>query len=111
MISIKQQARHASGCNFRRPLGGKAASTPGDLGRMLPGVMPASDDRRRTPDGTASAEPFHAPPFSVRALAKRWSCSEGAVRSLIRHGSLRHFRVGELIRVRAEEVESYECRN
>ncbi len=50
------------------------------------------------------------PPFSVRSLSERWGCSEGAVRSVIRSGNLGHFRVGDLIRVPAEEVRRFECR-
>lgn len=50
------------------------------------------------------------PPFSVRSLSERWGCSEGAVRSVIRNGGLGHFRIGELIRIPADEVRRFECR-
>lgn len=52
-----------------------------------------------------------APPFSVRSLAARWGCSDGAVRNLIRNGALSHFRIGDLIRIPAEEVARFECRS
>ncbi|WP_164488881.1 helix-turn-helix domain-containing protein [Sphingobium sp. LF-16] len=51
-----------------------------------------------------------APPFSVRSLATRWDCSQGAVRNLIRAGKISHFRIGDLIRIPAEEVGRFECR-
>ena len=49
------------------------------------------------------------PPFSVPQLARRWDCSEGLVRKLIRDGKLVCFRPGTLIRISAAEVERYEC--
>lgn len=49
-------------------------------------------------------------PFTVRSLAERWSCSEGAVRNLVRNGRLDHFRVGDLIRIPADDVTRFECR-
>ena len=52
-----------------------------------------------------------APPYSVKALAERWNCSEGAVRKLIQLNTLRSFRIGDLIRVAAEEVARFECRS
>ena len=48
-------------------------------------------------------------PFSVRSLAERWDCSEGAVRKLIDNGTLNHFRIGVLIRISAAQVEEYEA--
>lgn len=57
-----------------------------------------------------AAPPPSEPPFTVRSLSERWGCSEGVVRSVIRHGKLGHFRVGDLIRVPAEEVRTFECR-
>lgn len=50
------------------------------------------------------------PPFSVRSLAERWSCSESVIRTLIRNGTLSHFRVGDLIRIPSEDVRRFECR-
>lgn len=50
----------------------------------------------------------HRAPFTVASLAKRWACSEGAVRNLIRAGRLPHFRIGTLIRIPAADVERYE---
>ncbi len=52
------------------------------------------------------------PPFSVRSLAERWGCSEGAIRKRIADGDLRSFRIGALIRIAATEVERVEqCQN
>lgn len=48
-------------------------------------------------------------PYSVAKLAARWGCSDDVVRRLISEGHLQSFRVGDLIRVRAAEVERYEC--
>jgi len=48
-------------------------------------------------------------PYSVATLAERWDCHEDVVRRLISRGALLSFRVGDLIRVRASEVERYEC--
>lgn len=47
-------------------------------------------------------------PFSVSKLAARWACSEGAIRKKIERGELAAFRLGKLIRIRAEEVERVE---
>jgi excisionase family DNA binding protein len=58
----------------------------------------------------AGLAPASEPPFTVRTLAERWDCSVGAVRSLIRNRALGHFRVGDLIRVPADEVRRFECR-
>lgn len=49
-------------------------------------------------------------PYSVAGLASRWECSEGIIRGLIRNETLEHFRVGTLVRIRASEVERFECR-
>lgn len=62
------------------------------------------------PRGQVRLTPSSEPPFTIRTLAQRWGCSEGAVRSVIRNGELGHFRVGDLIRVPAEEVRGFECR-
>ncbi|WP_143089604.1 helix-turn-helix domain-containing protein [Qipengyuania nanhaisediminis] len=51
-----------------------------------------------------------ARPYSVPALAARWECSEGIIRGLIRNETLGHFRIGTLVRIRASEVERFECR-
>jgi len=47
-------------------------------------------------------------PFSIASLAKRWACSQGAIRNLLRAGRLPHFRIGTLIRIPAAEVETFE---
>ena len=60
--------------------------------------------------GTTLGEPLPLiPPFTVRSLAERWECSEGTVRNLLSNQVLRHFRVGQLIRIPAEEVARLEC--
>lgn len=68
------------------------------------GVKPASAHKE------VEAILAEAPPFSVRSLAARWDCSQGAVRNLIRAGKISHFRIGDLIRIPAEEVGRFECR-
>lgn len=50
--------------------------------------------------------------YSVASLADHWGCGSDTVYSLIRSGDLRAFKLGgKLLRIRADEVESYECRN
>lgn len=49
-------------------------------------------------------------PFSVSALAERWSCSDGLVRKLIKTGELPSFRYGKLIRISAKDVVEFEAR-
>ncbi|WP_352891478.1 helix-turn-helix domain-containing protein [Mesorhizobium sp. M0984] len=44
-------------------------------------------------------------------VAEYWSCSERSVRNLINAGKLGAFRVGKLLRVRAEDVQKYERMN
>jgi excisionase family DNA binding protein len=45
-------------------------------------------------------------------LAKRWDCHKDTVLALIKKGDLPSFRLGgKLLRIRAEEVERFECRN
>lgn len=87
------------------------ASAPGGI---LPPNSAGQEYRGRT-DGPAgpgqiATPPPSEPPFTVRSLSERWGCSEGVVRSVIRLGKLGHFRVGDLIRVPAEEVRRFECR-
>lgn len=49
--------------------------------------------------------------YDVVTLAEKWGCGTDTVRSLIKSGDLPAFKVGgKLLRVRAEEVEQYECR-
>jgi excisionase family DNA binding protein len=51
-----------------------------------------------------------ARPYSVPSLAAHWGCAPDTVYSLIKGGDLQAFRVGgKLLRIRAEEVERYEC--
>lgn len=61
------------------------------------------------PTGSEASLPS-ALPYTVRSLAERWSCSEGAVRNLVRNGGLGHCRVGDLIRIPADDVTRFECR-
>lgn len=50
--------------------------------------------------------------FSVASLAEHWGCGSDTVYSLIRSGELRAFKLGgKLLRIRADEVERYECQN
>lgn len=47
--------------------------------------------------------------YSVAQLAERWGCSEGHLYGLIRAHELNAFKIGQLLRIRAEEVERIEC--
>lgn len=47
-------------------------------------------------------------PFTVRSLAAHWGCSEGAVRKMVATGEIASFRIGTLIRIRAEEVARFD---
>ena len=49
-------------------------------------------------------------PYSVKTLAERWGCSGRHVYDMIKQGKITPFRIGvHHIRIRAEEVERYEC--
>ena len=48
-------------------------------------------------------------PFSPETLAERWGCSAEKVRQMVHRGELQGFRLGKLIRIKAVEVERYEC--
>ncbi|MBO0903821.1 helix-turn-helix domain-containing protein [Jiella sonneratiae] len=57
-------------------------------------------------------EGFEPEIFTPEALAKRWQCSPGHVRRMIRDGELAAFRLGaKLYRVRRDVVEAYEVRS
>lgn len=96
----------------RAAAAGAVASEAADL---LPGIRVEALGRIGSEQaqtyGDDTALPVGAPPFSVRSLAARWGCSDGAVRNLIRNGTLSHFRIGDLIRIPAEEVARFECRS
>ena len=47
-------------------------------------------------------------PFSSEELAERWGVSAQHIRDLIKLGTLRHFRVGRLIRIPANAVREFE---
>lgn len=50
--------------------------------------------------------------YDVPTLAERWACSIGTIRSLVASGELPSFKLGgKLVRIRADDVEKYECRN
>lgn len=49
--------------------------------------------------------------FTVASLAREWECSEGVIRKLVAAGTLRHFRIGTLIRIPADEVARFECQS
>ncbi|RWO22861.1 MAG: DNA-binding protein [Mesorhizobium sp.] len=50
--------------------------------------------------------------YTPAMLADRWECSESHVRNLIASGRLPSFRLGgKLLRIRASDVEDYECRS
>lgn len=49
--------------------------------------------------------------YSVSGLADHWGCGTDTVYSLIKGGDLPAFKLGgKLLRIRADEVERYECR-
>ncbi|WP_070151063.1 helix-turn-helix domain-containing protein [Sphingobium phenoxybenzoativorans] len=48
-------------------------------------------------------------PLTVETVAERWECSPSMVRKVINSGELGHFRVGNLIRILAVDVEKYEA--
>jgi len=48
--------------------------------------------------------------YSVASLAEHWGCGPDTVYSLIHSGNLKAFKLGgRLYRIRADEVERYEC--
>ena len=49
--------------------------------------------------------------YSPETLGQRWGCSAEKIRTMYRNGELPGFRLGKLIRFRADEVERYECQN
>ena len=49
--------------------------------------------------------------YDVATLAAHWGCGADTIYTLVRSGELAHFKLGgKLIRIRADEVERYECR-
>jgi excisionase family DNA binding protein len=48
------------------------------------------------------------PAYSPRTLAERWECSDSLVRKLIKEGKLTAFTFGNLVRIKAAEVDRYE---
>jgi excisionase family DNA binding protein len=49
--------------------------------------------------------------FSVSTLAQHWDCGTDTIYSLIKSGDLPAFKLGgKLLRIRADDVERYECR-
>ena len=48
-------------------------------------------------------------PYTPETLAERWDCSAEKIRQMCHRGELPAFRLGKLIRIRAIEVERYEC--
>ncbi|WP_157784784.1 helix-turn-helix domain-containing protein [Sphingobium xenophagum] len=53
---------------------------------------------------------MNAAVFSVATLAEHWACGTDTIYSLIRSGDLRAFKLGgKLLRIRADEVERFEC--
>lgn len=91
----------------------QVATLPPPTGRW---TGPGSFGNDHQPSGSTSTAGSSLPllpglaPFSVKTLAQRWHVSESSIRTLIRHGSIEHFRIGDLIRIPADEVARYECR-
>lgn len=49
--------------------------------------------------------------YSVASLAEHWECGTDTIYSMIKSGDLPAFKVGgRLLRIRADEVERFECR-
>lgn len=48
-------------------------------------------------------------PYSIAQLADRWGCSDSMVRKLINQGKLQCFRIGNLTRIAAAEVQRFEA--
>ncbi|WP_170759780.1 excisionase family DNA-binding protein [Ruegeria lacuscaerulensis] len=48
--------------------------------------------------------------FTPKQLANRWGCSTRTVRAVVLSGSLPHFRVGRLMRIPEEAVQTFEKR-
>jgi len=51
------------------------------------------------------------PTFTVASLARRWECSQSAIRGMIEREELQSFRIGALIRIPVVAVEALECQN
>lgn len=50
--------------------------------------------------------------FNVASLAEHWGCGTDTIYALIRGGELKAFRLGgKLWRIRADEVERFECQS
>lgn len=50
--------------------------------------------------------------YTPAQVADRWQCSERHIRNMIASGELPAFRLGgKLLRIRAEDVETFECQN
>lgn len=49
--------------------------------------------------------------YTIQTLAQHWACSTDVIYDLIRSGKLKAFRIGNALRIRAEEVERYETEN
>ncbi len=91
----------------------QAANTPWDA-ESLDETTSRPSHSPSYPVPYTSSDPAHArsgepKPYSVRTLAERWGCSQGAVRQLIRSGEVASFTIGKLVRIPNCEVERYEC--
>jgi excisionase family DNA binding protein len=121
LLSRKGRAKVGSSINIRNPedlcdIQNRGIKNASAIDTLVPLARPAIGGVNGTGVKPASAHKeieamlAEAPPFSVRSLAARWDCSQGAVRNLIRAGKISHFRIGDLIRIPAEEVGRFECR-
>jgi excisionase family DNA binding protein len=51
-----------------------------------------------------------APPYTAKALADRWGCSESHIRNMIKSGELHCFRLGHLIRIAPAAIQEVESK-
>jgi excisionase family DNA binding protein len=59
-----------------------------------------------------NARAFIPTVYTPAQIAERWQCSERHVRNMIASDELPSFRLGgKLLRIRAEDVEAFECQN
>lgn len=62
-----------------------------------------------SPEDVRNMFPENRRPYTVKALAERWGCSDEHIRKMVKSGQLQAFALGgKLIRISAEEVDRWE---